>query len=133
MKYLYTFLIFTSVVHSSFAYASPVDSLLSEYRQQDATSFSAEAGKQLWLKSFPDKKTGKNRDCTNCHTSDLKNTGKHIKTGKLIKPMSPSVNPQRLTDIKKINKWFKRNCKWTIGRECTVQEKGNILLYLQSQ
>jgi len=42
--------------------------------------------------------------------------------------MSPSVNPDRLTDSKKVNKWFKRNCKWTLGRECTAQEKSNFFL-----
>ncbi len=59
--------------------------------------------------------------------------GKHNRTGKMIKPISPTVNPERLTDIKKIKKWLLRNCKWTFGRECTTQEKGNILLWLSQQ
>jgi hypothetical protein len=47
--------------------------------------------------------------------------------------MAPSVNPQRLTDARKIEKWFKRNCEWTWGRACTIQEKGDILRFLQQQ
>lgn len=46
--------------------------------------------------------------------------------------MSPAVNPKRLSDPKKIEKWFLRNCKWTLGRECTPQEKGDYLTYLRN-
>ncbi|MFK5970948.1 MAG: DUF1924 domain-containing protein [Candidatus Marithrix sp.] len=31
-----------------------------------------------------------------------------------------------------IRKWFKRNCKWTLGRECNAQEKGDILKFIQT-
>ena len=55
------------------------------------------------------------------------------KTGKVIDPMAPSVNPKRFTDAKEIEKWFKRNCTWTVGRECTPQEKGDFLSYLRTQ
>lgn len=44
--------------------------------------------------------------------------------------MATSVNPQRLTDSAKIEKWFARNCKFTLGRECSAQEKGNMLVWL---
>ncbi|HCS12500.1 MAG TPA: hypothetical protein DIW28_01710, partial [Zetaproteobacteria bacterium] len=44
---------------------------------------------------------------------------------KRIEPMAPSVNPERLTDPAKIEKWFGRNCEWTIGRDCTAQEKAD--------
>jgi hypothetical protein len=110
-----------------------VNQLLTQYRSQGADTFSAEAGKTLWHQEFTHKKTGKIRQCTTCHTGDLRSDGKHARTGKAIKPMAPSVNPERLTKLKKIRKWLKRNCKWTLGRECTPQEKGNILIYLQSQ
>jgi len=51
----------------------------------------------------------------------------------VIDPMALSVNPERYTDPDKIEKWFLRNCKWTLGRECTAQEKGDVLTYLGSQ
>ena len=73
------------------------------------------------------------RSCTSCHTKDLTAAGKHIKTNKVIKPMAPSSNAERFTDSKKVEKWFKRNCKWTIGRECTAQEKSNFLVYINKQ
>jgi len=31
-----------------------------------------------------------------------------------------------------VAKWFRRNCKTVLGRECTAQEKGDILTYLSS-
>ncbi len=110
---------------------NPVDELLVKYRLQGADSLSAEAGQKLWNQEFTRK--GKIRQCSTCHTNDLRNYGKHARTGKIIKPMAKSVNPKRLTKLKKIRKWLKRNCKWTLGRECTPQEKANLLIYIQSQ
>ena len=57
----------------------------------------------------------------------------HPQTGKPIKPLAPSANPQRLTDLREINKWLLRNCKWTLGRECSAQEKGDFLTWLRQQ
>ena len=114
--------------------ADVVDDLLAGYRQAGAGEFSAERGGQLWTKKFPDpKQAGKTRSCTTCHTDDLRRGGKHARTGKPIKPMAPSVNSKRLSDAKKIRKWLKRNCKWTLGRECTPQEKGDVLTFIRSQ
>jgi hypothetical protein len=47
--------------------------------------------------------------------------------------MSMKVNAERFTDVKKIEKWFKRNCKDAWGRECTVQEKADFLTFLLAQ
>ncbi len=110
-----------------------VEQLLVEYRSQGATEFTVEAGKELFFKEFVDAKSTQVRKCTTCHTDDLRQPGKHAKTGKRIDPLAPSVNPKGLTEIKNINKWLKRNCEWTIGRECTVQEKGDVLTFMQSQ
>lgn len=114
----------------SFSHAenSTVNNLLQDYSTQGAGTVDVEQGKQLWQKVF--NKNG-GRSCASCHTNDLTRNGKHIKTNKEIKPMSPSVNPERLTDSKKVNKWFKRNCKWTLGRECTAQEKANFLVFIE--
>jgi len=112
----------------SHAESTAVNNLLRDYAIQGANTADAEQGKQLWQKTF--NKNGE-RSCASCHTKDLTQSGKHIKTNKEIKPMSPSVNPERLTDVKKVNKWFKRNCKWTLGRECTAQEKTNFLVYIE--
>jgi len=112
--------------------ADVVDQVLAQYRSQGAGEFDAAAGKALWDKSYPDARGGEARRCATCHTTDLRQPGKHAQTGKVIEPMAPSVNAKRLTDIKFVEKWFLRNCKWTLGRECTPQEKGNVLVFLRT-
>lgn len=101
--------------------------LLHEYQQGATKPISTESGEELW------RQVVNGRSCTNCHTLSPRNQGKHIKTKKLIEPMSPSVNHLRFTDEKKVRKWFFRNCKWTFGRECTPEEKGSILFWLSQQ
>ncbi len=115
-----------------YAQADPVSELEAEYHAQGAGNFSAAAGEALWNKTFVDAKKGDKRSCTTCHTTDLKQSGKHARTGKVIEPMAPSVNPKRFTEVKKIKKWFVRNCKWTLGRECTAQEKGDVLAFVKN-
>jgi hypothetical protein len=56
-----------------------VDELLAEYRSLGAGDFSADAGKTLWFQEFTNAKTGKIRQCTTCHTNDLRNKGKHAR------------------------------------------------------
>ena len=36
----------------------------------------------------------------------------------------------RITDMNKVDNWFKRNCKDVLNRACTPQEKGDVLTYL---
>ena len=93
-------------------------------------SFSTQRGEKLWNRQFT--VSGQKRSCASCHTADPRQAGKHLRTGKAIEAMAPSANPDRFTDQSKINKWFKRNCKWTLGRVCTYQEKGDVLEYLKS-
>ena len=120
-------LLFAQSASASFA----VDALLKVYSGAGAGPFNAEAGEQMWRKTHQQNKTPTERSCASCHTDNLNNTGEHVKTKKPIKPMAPNVNVERLTDTKKIEKWFMRNCKWTLGRECSAQEKGDFLLYIQ--
>jgi len=115
------------------AVAGAVDDLLQRYATEASQPFDANLGQEFWNKDFVDNKAGQKRQCSTCHTKNLSTIGKHKKTGKKIDPMSPSINSERLTDIKKIEKWFKRNCKWTIGRRCTPQEKGHLLLFISQQ
>jgi hypothetical protein len=107
--------------------ADVTSELIQEYKTKGATTALANRGASLWEKDV------NGRSCTSCHTTSVKNTGKHQKTGKLIKPMAPSVNPQRLTKKRKVKKWLLRNCKWTFKRECNAQEKSDILLWLSQQ
>lgn len=88
-------------------------------------------GEQTWVQSVEIK--GEQRRCTSCHGADLSRPGKHRGTGKLIEPMAISANPSRYQDPEKVEKWFKRNCKWTWGRECTAEEKVDFLSFLRSR
>jgi hypothetical protein len=112
--------------------ADTVDQRLAAYQTEGAGEFSAERGKKMWFDTYTHAKADKPRSCTSCHSNNARVNGKHARTGKSIKPIAPSVNPQRLSEAKKIEKWFKRNCKWTLGRECTPQEKGDFLVYLRT-
>lgn len=112
--------------------ADTVDERLAAYQAEGAAEFSAERGKEMWFNSYTSSEDGKGRSCTSCHSNNARVSGKHAKTGKPIKPIAPSVNPERLTDAAKIEKWFKRNCKWTLERECTAQEKGDFLAFLRT-
>lgn len=69
-------------------------------------------------------------DCSACHGKNLKADGKHVITGKRIEPFSPTVNAERFTDSKKVEKWFKRNCKEVVGRECTAAEKADFIQFV---
>ncbi len=115
------------------AQADTVGDLLAQYAAAGGKDFSAANGEAMWTQENPDPEGGAARSCASCHTANLTQPGKHARTGKAIDPMAPSVNPERLTDAKKVEKWFLRNCKWTLGRECTPQEKGDFLSYIKLQ
>jgi mono/diheme cytochrome c family protein len=104
-----------------------IDQLLNEYQSAGASVPDASAGEALYNRE----QSG--RSCTSCHTPDPRAAGKHQRTGKRIEPLAPSANPERLTDERQIKKWFYRNCKWTLGRECTAQEKSDFLTWLRDQ
>jgi cytochrome c peroxidase len=77
-------------------------------------------------------KHGREWSCSSCHTADPTVLGKHVKTGKVIQPMAPAANPERFTDAAKTEKWFRRNCGDVVGRECTPEEKADVLTWLVS-
>ena len=110
-----------------------VAQLLAGYQSAGAAEFSAERGKSMWTQTYADQQSGKPISCSTCHSDNLKQAGAHIRTGKRIEPMAASANAEGLNDPKKIEKWFLRNCKGTLGRECTVQEKGDFLSYFMSE
>lgn len=112
------------------AQAATVEERLADYQRQGAKNFSAQAGAALWNKEFTAARGGAPRSCASCHGRNLSEPGKHAETGKAIDPMRPATNPKRLTDARHIEKWFLRNCKWTFGRECTAQEKGDFLMFI---
>lgn len=133
-KHSMVILICSGLLLAGVTRAEVVDDVLQSYRAAGAGEFSATRGESLWLKDYPDAEAaGKVRNCSTCHGRDLGKAGRHATTGKDIEAMAPSVNNKRFTDAKTIEKWFTRNCKWVLGRECTVQEKGDILSFLRTK
>jgi len=106
--------------------ASGVNDVQDHYRAQGAGPFQSARGETLW-----NSRPYEGRQCADCHGPDLTRSGRHQRTKKTIEPMAPSVNTSRYTDLQKVEKWFTRNCKSTWGRECTAQEKGDLLEYLK--
>ena len=100
--------------------------LLEGWRAQAGASaaFSATRGRQLF------ERTGRDWSCVTCHTSDPRAPGRHKVTGKAILPLAPAINPQRFSDAAKVEKWFRRNCRDVLERECTATEKGDLLSWL---
>jgi len=126
-----TFVVLSACLAQGMAAGAPIDDLLGEYSAAGAGPFTEAAGARLWIQQHPGSKGS--RACTSCHNEDPRKPGRHAVTGKLIEPMAPSVNAGRLSERVKIEKWLLRNCKWTLGRECTLQEQGDLLTFLKSQ
>jgi hypothetical protein len=107
--------------------ADPLEAITAAARSdQSFSGFSVERGAALWSRK------GKDWSCSTCHTADPRKPGRHTVTGKAIKPMAPASNPDRFTDAAKVDKWFKRNCRDVFNRECTAQEKGDVITWLRS-
>lgn len=111
---------------SELAISATPQELLRGYEAQSGQSSSVR-GEQLF-----NAKHGKDWSCASCHESLPNHATKHIVTGKIIKPLSPNVNSERFADQAKVEKWFKRNCNDVFGRECTAQEKADVLSWLMT-
>ena len=114
------------------AHAQSPSETLSSLKHQAALSggpseFSATRGEQFFKATHAN-----DWSCATCHTQNPAAQGKHTRTGKILLPLSPNTNPERFTDQAKVDKWFKRNCKDVLDRECTALEKGDVLTYLMS-
>jgi len=92
--------------------------------------FKAEEGEKFFRAERVHSK-GEKISCMTCHTSDPKKEGLS-RANKVIEPIAPVANKERFTDMAKVEKWFKRNCKDVYERECTVMEKGNFVKYMMS-
>ena len=132
MKRLYTALLIGSVIAMP-AWAEQPQDFLTTFAAQakiDNAAFSgfdAGRGEQF----FTSRHDG-DWSCATCHTDKPTAPGKHAVTKKDIEPLAPAANPARFTNATKVEKWFKRNCKDVQQRECTAQEKGDVLTYLLS-
>ena len=69
--------------------------------------------------------------CTTCHTTDPRPRGKTLAYRK-VEPLAPVANPKRFSNPKKVEKWFRRNCDDVFARECSSQEKGDFITWINS-
>ncbi len=93
-------------------------------------SFSVAEGEKIFRTERVNSK-GEKVSCMTCHTSNPKAEGL-TRANKVVEPLAPSVNKERFTDIAKVEKWFKRNCKDVYDRECTNTEKGHFTAWILS-
>ncbi len=96
--------------------------------QQPGFTPSAQRGATFYGRSFG--VSPKMPACASCHTDNPAQVGRHVITDKPIKPLAPSANPERFTDRDKADKWFGRNCKEVVGRDCTAAEKADFVAFL---
>jgi Domain of unknown function (DUF1924) len=124
-------------------------------KQEDAAfaGFSLEHGHELYLQKRVLPVVGA-INCASCHMADPReeiiahkskvlcrqchvindSEHPHPQDAKLrkIPPLAPSANPKRLTSFGHVEEFLKPNCEMVIGRECTIQEKGDIIAWLIS-
>lgn len=102
---------------------------------QQQARWSAEAGAPASAergRGFFVNRHGGEWSCSSCHGTPPTAEGKHASTGKRIPPLAPAFNAKAFTDSAKVDKWFRRNCKDVLSRECSAAEKADVLAYLNS-
>jgi mono/diheme cytochrome c family protein len=109
------------------AHALTAAEQLSAYAREAAAAPQPERGRQLFTSPH-----GREWSCSSCHGSRPTAGGKHAGTGKPIAALAPAFNAERFTDSAKTEKWFRRNCKDVLGRECSAAEKSDLLAWLIS-
>ncbi len=130
------------IILSSIAFAKPYNAPVQKYinslkiqakkSNQNFIDFSMKRGEKIFT-SYHIGKHGKKIACASCHTKDLRAKGKHVRTGKIIKPLSPFANRRRLTRVKNVKKWLRRNFNDVYKRVGTPLEKGDVLYYINSK
>ncbi|MFY9129962.1 MAG: DUF1924 domain-containing protein [Limnohabitans sp.] len=113
-------------IGSSQAGDTQPDALLSQYQQA-----AGQKADRLRGQKFFNATAANDLSCASCHGVSPVLAGKHASTGKTIAPLAPMVNPERFSDLAKVEKWFRRNCKDVLNRECTPLEKADVVAYLK--
>ena len=112
-------------VFATVAQAATPAEMLSGYTAESGKPASPARGQQIFTT-----RQGGEWSCASCHGAVPTQAGKHASTDKAIKPLAPAFNPERFTDAAKSEKWFRRNCKDVMRRECSAAEKADVLSWL---
>ncbi|MEO8598779.1 MAG: DUF1924 domain-containing protein [bacterium] len=119
-------LLLLTLMFGTAAWAASPQEMVQQYEASSGKA-SIQRGQQFFTN-----KHGREWSCASCHSAVPNKTTQHIVTGKSILPLAPAANEERFTDSAKSEKWFKRNCKDVLARECTSQEKVDIIAWLLS-
>jgi hypothetical protein len=111
------------------ALADSPTNLLDTYKTQ-AKAAGVAAGDAARGQSFFNSTHGNEWKCASCHGALPTGKGEHAITHKVIEPLAPGFNAQRFSDLAKADKWFRRNCKDVLARECSAAEKADVLAWL---
>jgi hypothetical protein len=122
-----------SVYAGSAARQEIISNYASEVRttNQGFEHFSSVRGEQLFS-SYVGGGKPDTPSCTACHMKNPLDKGE-TRAGKEIAPMALSRSPDRYSDPGKVEKWFRRNCKSVLGRNCTALEKGDFITFMINQ
>jgi cytochrome c peroxidase len=119
------------LLSASAAAADTPTGFMAHYAQQARvamTTLSPARGEALYRSEHPGRSGGA-QSCASCHSANPKQAGQ-TRVGKRIEPLAPAANPQRFSDTAKVEKWFRRNCMDVLLRECSAQEKGDFIAWL---
>lgn len=105
--------------------ATTPQALLAEYVKQSGQPAQPVRGETFFKQNHQQE-----WQCTSCHGKVPTQSGRHASTDKPIEPLAPAANAKRFTDVAKVEKWFRRNCKDVLARECTAAEKADVLAWL---
>lgn len=98
---------------------------LERFAKQASEAPQAERGRTFFTRTH-----GGDWSCASCHGSVPVAAGKHAGTGEAIEPLAPAANAKAFTDSARVDKWFRRNCKDVLQRECTAGEKADVIAWL---
>jgi len=98
---------------------------LERFSRQASDAPQAERGRSFFTRTH-----GGDWSCASCHSSVPVAAGKHASSGKAIEPLAPAANSKAFTDSARVDKWFRRNCKDVLQRECTAAEKADVIAWL---
>jgi len=138
MKILYIFFMSIPLIASDSSFNQEMQEYITQLKiealkiDKNFEDFDMKRGEKIFTTKHLGKR-GKEISCTSCHSINLMEDGKNIFTNKEIKPLSPSVNKKRLSSVKEVKKWLRRNFKDVFVREGTPQEKGDVLYYINSK
>jgi cytochrome c peroxidase len=120
------------VAHASMStavFAATPAELLAGYVAQAGAPANPERGEKLFNTNFG-KELG--LSCASCHGAVPTKSSRHAISEKRIEALAPAFNDKRFTDRSKVEGWFRTNCKDVLARECTAQEKADVVGWLIS-